>query len=98
MANPKRASMREGPLAALFRKTEEDEGETPRAPAPQEPPKGGKARRAAEPQPPAHPPVRPAVSPDLRLAVAAVLERHCVDAHAAVPAVQKPRFPPPFGG
>jgi cell division protein FtsZ len=27
MANPKRASMREGPLAALFRKTEEGEGE-----------------------------------------------------------------------
>ena len=26
MANAKRASMREGPLAALFRKTEEDEG------------------------------------------------------------------------
>ena len=25
MANPKRASMREGPLAALFRKTEDDE-------------------------------------------------------------------------
>ena len=25
MANPKRASMREGPLAALFRKTEEGE-------------------------------------------------------------------------
>jgi cell division protein FtsZ len=55
MANPKRASMREGPLAALFRKTEEDEGESPQAPAPQAPPKGGQARRAAEPQPPAHP-------------------------------------------
>ena len=31
MANPKRASMREGPLAALFRKTEE--GERARPPA-----------------------------------------------------------------
>src|ERR1700729_4188802 len=27
MANPKRASMREGPLAALFKKTEGEEGE-----------------------------------------------------------------------
>ena len=27
MANAKRASMREGPLAALFRKTEEEQGE-----------------------------------------------------------------------
>jgi len=27
MANPKRASMREGPLAALFRKTEGEDGE-----------------------------------------------------------------------
>jgi cell division protein FtsZ len=55
MANPKRASMREGPLAALFRKTEEDEEETPRAPAPQDPPEAGRSRRAAEPQPPEHP-------------------------------------------
>jgi len=29
MANPKRASMREGPLAALFRKTEGEDGEPP---------------------------------------------------------------------
>src|ERR1700677_1773561 len=29
MANPKRASMREGPLAALFRKTEGEDGEGP---------------------------------------------------------------------
>jgi cell division protein FtsZ len=29
MANPKRASMREGPLAALFRKTEGEDGEAP---------------------------------------------------------------------
>ncbi len=33
MANPKRASMREGPLAALFRKTEENEEATEAAPA-----------------------------------------------------------------
>ena len=34
MANPKRASMREGPLAALFRKTEEDRGAAESAQAP----------------------------------------------------------------
>ncbi len=33
MANPKRASMREGPLAALFRKTEDDDDQAPVAPA-----------------------------------------------------------------
>ena len=32
MANPKRASMREGPLAALFRKTEGEEGESGESP------------------------------------------------------------------
>jgi cell division protein FtsZ len=34
MANAKRASMREGPLAALFRKTEEDQEPTTETPAP----------------------------------------------------------------
>ena len=34
MSNPKRASMREGPLAALFRKTEEDEATEAGAQAP----------------------------------------------------------------
>ncbi|HTY95999.1 MAG TPA: cell division protein FtsZ [Solirubrobacteraceae bacterium] len=45
MPNPKRASMREGPLAALFRRTEEQEGETP----------GQEATEAREPA--ADPPV-----------------------------------------
>src|ERR1700722_5633055 len=35
MANPKRVSMREGPLAALFRKTEELEGDASTTPPPQ---------------------------------------------------------------
>jgi cell division protein FtsZ len=51
MANPKeRASMREGPLAALFRKTEEDEQAGAERPAPA-------AKRAAprEDRPPPHP-------------------------------------------
>ncbi len=37
MANAKRASMREGPLAALFRKTEEDDAPADAGPAPAEP-------------------------------------------------------------
>src|SRR5947209_11201120 len=61
MANAKRASMREGPLAALFRQTEELEGESEGAPAPQEEPaqsaerdsRGTSAKRArgARPHP-----------------------------------------------
>jgi cell division protein FtsZ len=56
MANAKRASMREGPLAALFRKTEgaEDEqveAEQPAAPSRAEAP----AKRAEAPAKPAHP-------------------------------------------
>jgi len=56
MANAKRASMREGPLAALFRKTEgaEDEqveGEQPAAPSRAEAP----AKRAEAPAKRAHP-------------------------------------------
>ena len=42
----KRASMREGPLAALFRKTEHETTETPPAPPAQEP------REAVAPTPP----------------------------------------------
>jgi cell division protein FtsZ len=53
MANAKRASMREGPLAALFRKTEGEEGE-PAAPAPEDSPVAD-APRASEPAPPRHP-------------------------------------------
>ena len=37
MGGPKRASMREGPLAALFRKTEEDAATTAAETASQEP-------------------------------------------------------------
>ena len=45
MANPKRASMREGPLAALFRKTEGEDGE----PAASEPAPAVAAPEAATP-------------------------------------------------
>jgi cell division protein FtsZ len=54
MANAKRASMREGPLAALFRKTEEGEGEAPAAPQEQTAP-AKPARRSGSSPPPAHP-------------------------------------------
>src|ERR1700722_19871860 len=54
MANAKRASMREGPLAELFRKTEDEDGEPVASP----PPEGRAAAErgsAADPAPPAHP-------------------------------------------
>jgi cell division protein FtsZ len=51
MANPRRASMREGPLAALFRKTEE--GDEPQQQAAAEPAAESPAPRRE--QPPAHP-------------------------------------------
>ena len=53
MPTGKRASMREGPLAALFRKTAEDpgaEGETPKQAPPKAPPPA-RARKAADPAP-----------------------------------------------
>ena len=53
MANPKRASMREGPLAALFRKTEGEDGEptvaSESAPAPT--PEAATPAAAATPHP-----------------------------------------------
>src|SRR6476659_6900755 len=61
MASGKRASMREGPLSALFRKTEEDglepsQEQTP-APAPEQhvPAPATPAARRRDPEPPAHP-------------------------------------------
>ena len=53
----KRASMREGPLAALFRKTEEGETETTGAAAP-EPEVQPEPAAVAPPPPPAPEPVR----------------------------------------
>ncbi len=52
MANAKRASMREGPLAALFRKTEE--GEDPAGPA-----DDGESLEPGGRAPPARPRLRP---------------------------------------
>jgi cell division protein FtsZ len=46
--------MREGPLAALFRKTEDDEGEPVAAP-PADDPAAAKPARASKPAPPVHP-------------------------------------------
>jgi cell division protein FtsZ len=67
MASGKRASMREGPLAALFRKTDEDEapaaaGEQPPAHEPEAPAREPEASppRAASPAPTAPPPATPA--------------------------------------
>jgi cell division protein FtsZ len=64
MANPKRASMREGPLAALFRKTQASEEESAESPPPRQsrgskPPKKSAVtpppRKAAVTPPPEHP-------------------------------------------
>jgi cell division protein FtsZ len=63
MANPKRASMREGPLAALFRKTEDDE------------PHGGPDAQAAPAATPAAS-VAPALTPPAAAAPAAPTPTH----------------------
>jgi cell division protein FtsZ len=54
MANAKRASMREGPLAALFRKTEDAEGEPP-APQPEQASSAKRARHSGGSEPPNDP-------------------------------------------
>jgi len=64
MERGKRASMREGPLAALFRKTEEEGLEEPLR---DERAEGGGQKAEAEPQPPAEPP-RPQQTPAARRA------------------------------
>jgi cell division protein FtsZ len=51
MANPKRASMREGPLAALFRKTEGEDGEPASASEPAPAPEAATPAAAATPHP-----------------------------------------------
>jgi len=55
MANAKRASMREGPLAALFRKTEDNEGSRDRPDAPEEPVASRPASEAGGSAPATHP-------------------------------------------
>jgi cell division protein FtsZ len=72
MANAKRASMREGPLAALFRKTEESEEGAPESP-PQAQPQSTAAREQAAEQPPA-PRVRESDPPHPALASPASFE------------------------
>ena len=52
MANPKRASMREGPLAALFRKTEESEEPPAGSPSPPQPARSAPASPPADTPPP----------------------------------------------
>ncbi len=74
MASGKRASMREGPLAALFRRTDEDAPEgaegTPQASAPQEPQAAAPAAPAA-PAPAAPAPQAEAIVPPATPAAAA---------------------------
>ena len=60
MANPKRASMREGPLAALFRKTEGEDGEPAggTGPRPSRRPRPAAEARPPRPEPVADAPTR----------------------------------------
>src|ERR1700683_2585913 len=51
MANPKRASMREAPRAALFRKTEGEDGEATPASEPASAPEAATPAAAATPHP-----------------------------------------------
>ena len=51
MASGKRASMREGPLAQLFRKTDEDEGAQPESHAAPAEPKAGRPLPEGGPSP-----------------------------------------------
>jgi cell division protein FtsZ len=65
MATGKRASMREGPLADLFRKTSTDEPAQPEPAAQPEPVVEPPAPAAAAPEPPAEPPRRTLPHPSL---------------------------------
>ena len=69
MGSGKRASMREGPLAALFRKTE-TEGLEPQAASAQEPPAEPAAAPAPEPVAEQQPPSPRRASPRRRSACA----------------------------
>ena len=80
MANPKRASMREGPLAALFRKTEEPENGGSRAPRRE---RGAGARPGGRPRA-ARRPIAPASQPERRAAAPRSRSRsRAARAHAA---------------
>ena len=98
MASGKRASMREGPLAQLFRKTEDEEAARRGAAArsPQQEPTAGRAREdraraAAGDAPRAEPPG--AGAPDAQRAASAVEQRATEAARRA-----EERAAPPRGG
>jgi cell division protein FtsZ len=97
MASGKRASMREGPLAALFRKTEDDDeqqqgpAETPAAAAPTAPRRPAPASAAPEPAAAAEPaatPAEPAV-PHPSLGATAASRYQLPDDEIAIPTPQE---------
>jgi cell division protein FtsZ len=99
MANPKRASMREGPLAALFRKTEEGEetGQVADAPAP-----AGEQQPAPPPHPRdtglPHPALRaeePAAEPEARIPTPQERLRHAFSSEIPENVMDRPRAAPP---
>jgi cell division protein FtsZ len=98
MANPKRASMREGPLAALFRKTEEGE-EAPGAVEAQAPVRG------QQPAPPPHPretglphpalrAEEPAAEPEARIPTPQERLRHAFSSEIPENVMDRPAAPP----
>ncbi len=99
MANPKRASMREGPLAALFRKTEEGEetGQVADAPAPaseQQPAPPPHPRDTGLP----HPALRaeePAAEPEARIPTPQERLRHAFSSEIPENVMDRPRVAPP---
>src|SRR5215204_397417 len=96
MGSGKRASMREGPLAALFRKTETDGLEAPHAGAPAPP---APAAQHTEPQPPpaAEAPRTPTPQERLRHAFSSDLPENMMSPPAHEPPALAPSgyYPPP---
>ncbi len=98
MGSGKRASMREGPLAALFRKTE-TEGLEPPAPAAAQPESRARAAREQQPAPAAEAPRTPTPQERLRHAFSSDLPENMMSPPAHEPAPPSPGpapyYPPP---
>jgi cell division protein FtsZ len=85
MANPKRASMREGPLAALFRKTEDEEQVPAEKPTSATKAKGKRASAPGGDSPTVSPPVHPRESGLPHPALSASAQELERDTHVATP-------------
>ena len=99
MATGKRASMREGPLAALFRKTAEDteagRGSEPASSTPAGPPRGGSARPSVRPREQGGPSRPPAPVSEGAEPAAPRRPPDPAPSAAREPEVEEPRIPLP---